>query len=113
MWICLFACLVMRAIHLEIVMGLSAELFLDYLHRFIATRGKPTTIISDNAPQFRLVKSGLYLQWRSVHKDESVLSFFSYEVIEWRFTTTLAPWKEGFYERLVGVVKRALRKGIG
>jgi len=113
MWICLFTCLAVRAIHLELVKGLSAQLFLDCLRRFIARRGKPTTIISDNAPQFHLVKSGLDQQWRNVHQDEAVLSFFSYEAIEWRFTTALAPWKGGFYERLVGVVKRALRKGMG
>ena len=49
-------------------------------------------------------------QWINVHKDKAVLSFFS---IEWRFTTKLAPWKGGFYEHLVGVVKRALQKGMG
>ena len=42
-----------------------------------------------------------------------MLSFFSYEASEWRFTTALAPWKGGFYERLVGVVKSALWKGMG
>ena len=33
--------------------------------------------------------------------------------MKWRFTTELAPWQGGFYERLVGLVKRALRKGLG
>ena len=113
MWISLFTCLAVWAIHLEIVKGLSAQVFLDCLRRFIARRGKPTTIIFDNAPQFRLVKSGLDQQWGNVHKDESELNFFSYEAIEWRFTTALALWKGGLYERLVGVVKRALRKGMG
>jgi len=83
------------------------------LRRFIAKRGKPATIISDNAPQFRLVKTALDQQWINVHKDEVVLSFVSYEAIEWRFTTALAPWKGGFYEHLVGVVTRALQKGMG
>ena len=59
MWICLFTCLAVRAIYLDLVKGLSAQLFLDCLWRFIARRGKPTTIISDNAPQFCLVKRAL------------------------------------------------------
>ena len=59
MWICLFTYLAVRAIHLEIVKRLSAKLFLDSLRQFIAISGKPTTIISDNAPQFHLVESGL------------------------------------------------------
>ena len=54
MWICLFTCLAVRAIHLELVKGLSAEQFLDCLRRYIARRGKPEVIISDNAPQFKL-----------------------------------------------------------
>ena len=113
MWICLFTCLAVRAIHLELVKGLSAQLFLDCLRRFIARRGKPSLIISDNAPQFRLVKSVLDHQWMNVYRDETVLNFFSYEGIRWQFTIALAPWQGGFYERLVGIVKRSLRKGMG
>ena len=40
-WVCLFTCVVVRAIHLEIVTDLSAEDFLLALCRFIARRGKP------------------------------------------------------------------------
>ena len=40
-WVCLFTCIVVRAIHLEIVANLSAEEFLLALCRFIARRGKP------------------------------------------------------------------------
>ena len=113
MWVCLFTCLAVRAIHLELVKGLSAQLFLDCLRRFIARRGKPSLIISDNAPQFRLVKSVLDHQWMNVYRDETVLNFFSYERIQWQFTIALAPWQGGFYERLISMVKKGLRKGMG
>ena len=33
--------------------------------------------------------------------------------IKWTFNVELAPWMGGFYERLVGLVKRSLRKTIG
>ena len=33
--------------------------------------------------------------------------------IQWRFIVELAPWMGGFYERLVGITKRALRKTLG
>jgi len=70
-------------------------------------------IISDNAPQFKLVKSVVDHQWNKVFKSEEILSFFSQEGISWKFTTALAPWQGGFYERLVGLVKQSLRRGIG
>ena len=42
-----------------------------------------------------------------------MLSFSANEGITWKFTTTLAPWQGGCYERLVVLVKQALKKGIG
>ena len=38
---------------------------------------------------------------------------FANEGITWKFTTALAPWQGGCYERLVALVRWALRKGIG
>ena len=49
--------------------------------------------------------------WAKVFRSEEVLSFFSDEGITWKFTTALAPWQGGFYERLVSLVKQGLRKG--
>ena len=60
MWVCLFTCLSIRAVYLELVRGLSAQQFLDCLRRFVARRGRPHMIISDNAPQFRLVKTVIH-----------------------------------------------------
>ena len=113
MWVCLFTCLAIRAVHLELVRGLSAQQFLDCLRRFVARRGRPSMIISDNAPHFRLVKTVVHRQWHAVFTDEEVLSYYSREGITWKFTTALAPWQGGFYERLVSLVKQGLRKGMG
>ena len=48
-WVCLFTCVTVRVIHLEIVADLSAEKCLLALRRFIARRGKPQQIVLDNA----------------------------------------------------------------
>ena len=112
-WVCLFTCLTVRAIHLEWVLDLTAIQFLSCLRRFVSRRGRPDMIISDNTPQFRLTKTTLEEQWRQVFKDKDVLNCVSLEGIKWTFTTALAPWQGGFYERLIGIVKRSLRKAMG
>ena len=112
-WICLFTCLAVRAIYLEWVRSLSAKHFLNCLRRFAARRGRPELIISDNAAQFKLVKTVIDKQWRQLSIDEKVITYFSDKGIKWQFTTALAPWQGGFYERLVELVKRCLRKAIG
>jgi len=89
MWMCLFTCLSVRAIHLELVRGLPAQQLLDHLRRYIARRGYQM-VISDNAPQFRLVKTVLDNQWNEVFKDD-VLSFFANLEAYYRFGF-LARW---------------------
>jgi len=42
-----------------------------------------------------------------------MVTYLSNNGMKWQFTTALAPWQGGFYERQVGIVKRCLRKGIG
>ena len=58
-WVCLYTCLVVRAIHMELMLDMSAEEFLLGLRRFIARWEKPKQLISDNASQFKLSSSVL------------------------------------------------------
>jgi len=50
---------VVRAIHLELVEDMSADEFLLWLRCFMARRGVPRQIISDNAKQFKAAKQML------------------------------------------------------
>ena len=102
-----------KAIHLKWVLDLSASQFLNCLRRFVSRWGKPDVIISDNAPQFKLVCTVVDREWRKVLKDKEVMNYISAEGIKWKYTIALAPWQGGFYERLVGLVKRCMRKSIG
>ena len=52
-WVCLFTCLNVRAIHLELIGIMSTESFLFCVRRFIARSGTPKFIISDNASQLK------------------------------------------------------------
>ena len=53
-WMFLFTCSAVRAVHLEVVEDMKAEHFLEAFCRFIARRGKPNKIISDNATLLKL-----------------------------------------------------------
>jgi len=44
---------------IELVKGLTAQQFLDCVRRFVARSGRPQLVISDNAPQFKLVQAVL------------------------------------------------------
>ena len=49
-WVCLITCMVTRAVHLELVDDFTSAEFLMAFRRFVARRGTPVLVISDNAP---------------------------------------------------------------
>ena len=51
-WCCFFTCLTMRVVHIEEVPKLDTDSCLNAIMRFIARRGKPSTIYSDNGTNF-------------------------------------------------------------
>ena len=112
-WVCLFCMFNSKSNPFGVGNRFNCIQFLSCLRRFVSRRGKPELIISDNAPQFKLTSTALNKQWRKVFHDEDVLNYVAMNGIRWNFTTALAPWQGGFYERLVGMVKRHLRKVTG
>ncbi|GFS99472.1 integrase catalytic domain-containing protein [Trichonephila clavipes] len=52
-WVVLYTCAVYRAVHLELVTALSTNNFLLSLRRFIARRGRPSVVYTDNGINFR------------------------------------------------------------
>ena len=54
-WCCLFTCLTVSAIHIEIVPKLDTDCCLNAIMRFIARRGKPVIMISDNGTYYEYV----------------------------------------------------------
>jgi hypothetical protein len=99
-WILLITCLVTRAIHLEPVWTLSAEDLLYALRNFIARRGRPNRIISDNGTQFVMVGKLLTLR-------------LGPDAPQWIHIPALSPWQGGFYERIVALVKAAFKTSVG
>ena len=87
-YIALFTCCLTRAVHLELVEHLSIETFKRCLRRFIARRGVPTLMISDNAKTFKGVEKELRLLYNHPQVKEEMQN----RRIEWRFNLERAPW---------------------
>lgn len=108
-WICLFTCLVTRAVHLDIVTDLSTETFIRCLKRFAARRGFPRKFLSDNGKTFKAAARFV----KTVFKDDLVQNHLSSRGVDWMFNIEKAPWWGGAFERMVRSVKRCLRKMVG
>ena len=52
LWCCLFTCLTVRAVHIVVVPKLDTDSCLSAVMRFIARRGKPVKMNSDNGTNF-------------------------------------------------------------
>ena len=111
-WVALFTCLSTRAVHLELVTDISSEQFLLAFRRFVSRRGVPRAMWSDNAPQFKMTKTTLDKAWKEVISDPAVADTITARGTDWHFSVQHAPWMGGIYERMVGLVKRALRKTV-
>jgi len=92
-WIVLFVCSTTRAVHIDLVRSLEASDFLLVYRRFVARWGEPHRIRSDNGTCFKAAAKNL--------------------PVEWLFNPPAAPWFGGFFERMVGSVKRPLIKVLG
>ena len=112
-YICLFTCAVIRAVHLEIVEDSSVIAFLRGFRRFIGRRGIPEQIISDNAKNFKGAAEELSFHSSRIMKTSEALRFLCNREIKWYFIVARAPWWGGFYERMIGIFKRSLKKSVG
>lgn len=99
-YILLFTCGVVRAIHLELVDSLNVFDTSLAFRRFVARRGLPSIVYSDNAKSFVSVRKQL-------------ISYYGHLAPKWKMIAPRSPWWGGFYERLVRSVKSALRKSLG
>ncbi|KRY40569.1 hypothetical protein T01_12309 [Trichinella spiralis] len=82
------------------------------LRRFIARRGRPEIIQSDNFRSFKAAASELRQLWRHVDVDRVQRELVGHR-IHWKFITERAPWMGGYWERLVRSIKESLRKILG
>ena len=108
----IFTCLNTRAVHLDIAVDCSTMEFRQVLRRFMAIRGQPAVIVSDNGTQF--VGAEKELRAMIVGWSKDILQDFCAERgTDWKFVTPSAPHQNGCAESLVKSCKIALRKAVG
>jgi len=90
----IFVCFVTKAVHIEIVTSLSTEAFLVALRRFIARRGKPRTICSDNGTNFQgaaIELHAIYKMLQSSSQMATVQDILATEGCIWKFIPPHGP----------------------
>ncbi|XP_053681565.1 uncharacterized protein LOC128732344 [Sabethes cyaneus] len=115
-YLCLFVCFETKAVHLELVSDLSTEGFLLALQRFIAHRGRPAHIHSDNGKNCEGAKNKLNERFdllRKSEETEKIVSTCAAEGITWHLNPPKAPHFGGLWEAAVKVAKKHLYRQLG
>ncbi|XP_065665443.1 uncharacterized protein LOC136086875 [Hydra vulgaris] len=97
-YVALFTCASTRAIHLKLCHDLSSVELQRILKKFVARKGPPLMIISDNAKTFLAIGKWLL----TLKNDENLANYLA-----------IAPWWGGLFEKLIGIMKKSLSKTIG
>ena len=115
--ICIFICLSTKAIHLEVTTEQSTEAFEAALQRFVARRGCPQHLYSDNGGGF-IGARNRYHQLLSILKDQkgedNIRHFLAtqHDII-WHNIPAFSPHMGGLWEAAVKSMKRHLRRVMG
>ena len=108
-YIALFTCSSTRAVHLRLTPDLSVPKFIKTLKEFVARRGTPKLIISDNARTFTVTKKRL----KTLLQNHELNDYSVNQKIERQFNLDRTTWWGGFLERLIAIMKKSPSKAIG
>ncbi|XP_036146048.1 uncharacterized protein LOC118646704 [Monomorium pharaonis] len=115
-YICVFICFTIKAIHLEVVSDLTTDGFIAALRRFVARRGMPEHIHSDNGTNFVGANNKLKEMYALLNSDthkEHVAKFANDHRITWHFTPPYAPHFGGLWEASVKLFKHHFKRVVG
>ena len=87
-YLCLFMCTTSRAIHLEVVNGLSTETFMPAFRRFAGRKSLSQIIMLDNAFKYQSAATELHHLFTS----KILATSLERQGVEWKFILKKAPW---------------------
>ena len=83
-----YACSLTRAIYITVLTDLTVDNSIIFLKEFIARRGRPSKIYSDNAKTFIAASRKI----RKIMKSDEVHNYLARSKLESRFNLSKAPW---------------------
>ncbi|GFU96749.1 integrase catalytic domain-containing protein [Trichonephila clavipes] len=112
-YVAIFVCLATKAIHLEAVTDLTTEAFIAALKKLCARRGRISTLMSDNATNFKCAAAELNRFIKLIcNKNETLANYFASEVIQWKFIPPRSPNFGGLWEAGVKSFKHHLYRTL-
>lgn len=103
----LFTCLSIRAIHIEVAHTLDTDSFINALRRFIARRGQPLHMRSDNGGNFVRGEKELREAMREWNQ-EKIHNFLLGRNIKWSFNPPAGSHHGGVWERCIRTVRKVM-----
>nr|XP_061832460.1 uncharacterized protein LOC133616862 [Nerophis lumbriciformis] len=110
-WGIIFKCLTTRCIHLDLLTSLDTDAFLLALRRFIARRGTPFEVLSDQGTNFRGGDKELKEAFAAM--DSQLQERLAEKQIKFRLNPPASPHFGGVWEREIQSVKKSLQVVIG
>ena len=104
---CLYTCFTTRAVHIEKLNSLDTESFLNCFRRFIARRGQPEKVFTDNGTNFVGAEAELKKCMKEMSKEE-IKQYATKNSIKWHFNPPSASHMGGVWERMIRCTRRVL-----
>ena len=109
---CVFTCLTIRAVHIEVAHDLTSDSFIQAFTRFVSRRGAPIEVFSDNGTNFRGAETEIKValsQWNS----DRISTCLRRRGVQWYFKPPLASHAGGVWERMIRSIRKILRFLLG
>ena len=104
---CVYTCFTTRAIHIELLSSLETDTFINGFIRFIARRGQPETILSDNGTNLVGAHTELSRSLRQLDRNK-VIQAARRRNIHWEFNPPYASHQGGVWERMIRTIRKVL-----
>ena len=104
---CIFTCLLTRHVHIEVTHSLDTSSFLNALRRFIARRGNPLKVRSDNGTNFVSGEKEIRLAIKEWNHQQ-INQFLLQHNVQWIFNPPGGSHHGGVWERCIRSVRKLL-----